>query len=223
MVDHRHRRSLPLFASLVVLILAEPYAPDGVSGHLILLLFNSFTLAAGVYAVSGRRRDVWAAVTIAVAQVAFALASILAPSSGVQAPALGLLCLFYVFTMVQVLRYVLRPAEVTGDTLVGAASVYLLAGLAWGVLYALAEYLAPGSFELGESGIPPGEPAVSEFMYFSFVTLTTLGYGDMTPITQAVRSFVMLEAVAGQFFLAVLVARLISLYRPKPSLGEDRT
>ena len=222
MVDQRRRRSLPLFASLIALIVVEPNVPDGVSGQLIWLVVNSVTLAAGVYAVSERKRDVWAAVTIAVAQVAFASASILSPSLGVQAPALGLLCLFYVFTLVQVLRYVLRPADVTSDTLVGAASVYLLAGLAWGVLYALAEYLAPGSFHFGEFAIPPGEPAVSEFRYFSFVTLTTLGYGDMTPIARAVRSFVMLEAVAGQFFLAVLVARLISLYRPQSAPSEDR-
>ncbi len=131
-----------------------------------------------------------------------------------------MLGLFCIFTLVEVLRFVLRPARVTADTLAGAVSAYLLAGLAWGALYALARFVLPGSFDMGGLDAPSSGPEVAAFMYFSLVSLTTLGCGDMTPIAPAVRPLVITEAVAEQFFLAALVARLISSYRPNRI--EDR-
>lgn len=120
--------------------------------------------------------------------------------------AIVLFIVFYVFTLIHVLAYVLRGVEITRDKLYGAISVYLLVGLAWAAAYALLQAVAPGSFTSASD-----KP---DLIFFSFVTLTTLGYGDITPVTGPARSLALLEAVTGVLYLAVLVARLVSAYRP---------
>lgn len=103
-------------------------------------------------------------------------------------------------------RYALRAGDVDAERIFAALDVYLLAGLTFGVAFRLVEQFAPGSF----GGPHAGEPA--SFIYFSFVTIATLGYGDIVPLSGPARALAILEAVGGQMYLAVLVARLVSLY-----------
>lgn len=97
-----------------------------------------------------------------------------------------------------------------------AMSAYLLLGVAWSFFYALVENITPGAFDFGsliahvESGAPHGELRL--FSYYSLVTLSTLGYGDITPVTPLARSLSAMEAVTGQLFIAVLPARLVGLH-----------
>ncbi len=90
----------------------------------------------------------------------------------------------------------------------GAISVYLLIGVCFAHFYALVFNLDPGSFRGIEEGVATG----TSFVYFSFVTLTTLGYGDITPLTRWGGSIAILEAVVGQLYLTVLVARLVGMH-----------
>ena len=148
------------------------------------------------------------AVLIGLPQLTFALLERLFPSQPFALPSLLLLALFYTYTIVRVLSYVLRTGDVTRDRLYGAVSVYLLLGVAWASVYAFVEALQPGSFAAANP-----TPRI-DFIYFSFVTLTTLGYGDITPVTDRAHSLALLEAVTGVLYIAVLIARLVSLYRP---------
>ncbi len=111
---------------------------------------------------------------------------------------------------------VMRPQRAVGDRIVGAICVYLMIGLAWAKVYETLEAVVPGSF-----GFPahthPSTVSLAHFTYLSFVTLTTLGYGDITPTTAVARTLAWLEAVTGQLYLAITVARLVAL-----SLGETR-
>jgi hypothetical protein len=121
--------------------------------------------------------------------------------------------------IVVVLSRVLDRGLVTVDKVCGAISVYLLMGMAWGMIYVLISILQPGSFhlpELNTAGV--FEPAqgrydisLADFIYLSFVTLSTLGYGDITPTTIPAQTVVWMEAILGQIYLAVLIARLVSL------------
>ena len=105
----------------------------------------------------------------------------------------------------------------TRDTIVGGICVYLMLGILFGELCGLVEFLVPGSFAV--AGLPLEEVAVaradearySRFLYYSFVTLTTVGFGDVTPLSAPARSLAVLEAVTGQVYLAVFVARLVGL------------
>ena len=95
----------------------------------------------------------------------------------------------------------------TSNVVYDAVVIYLLIGITWSDVYAVLEHLPPGSFNLaGASAIE-----VPAFTYYSFVTLTTLGYGDVTPLTDQARSLAILEAVIGQLYMTVLVARLVGL------------
>ena len=96
------------------------------------------------------------------------------------------------------------------NRLVGAACIYLLSGSLWGILYFLLNVISPGSFAgiVGETW----SEQLNEFTYHSFVTLTTLGYGDITPVAPVARTLNYLEAVLGQMYLTVLVAALVGIH-----------
>jgi hypothetical protein len=105
------------------------------------------------------------------------------------------------------LRAALRHGAVDAERIYAALSVYILAGLAFAVVYWTYEQVWPGSFRMAS-----GELSLWRMIYFSFVTLASLGYGDIVPISDAARGMAILEVVSGQMYLAVLVARLVSLY-----------
>jgi voltage-gated potassium channel len=124
---------------------------------------------------------------------------------------------FLGITVVVILRQVLSATRVTNDTISGAICGYLLFGIMFAFLYALIELLFPGSY------IIDGKPLhahlgsfyyqhqISTLIYYSLITLATVGYGDIVPVTLPARVLAALEAIAGQFYIAILIARLVSI------------
>jgi hypothetical protein len=119
---------------------------------------------------------------------------------------LGLWTLIGLLAAVAALRFAIGATQVDAEHLYAALSAYLLAGIYFGLCYWILEQLKPGTFSF------PGEFSQASAIYFSFVTLATLGYGDIAPRADVARSIAIVEGVGGQLFLAVLVARLVSLY-----------
>jgi voltage-gated potassium channel len=123
------------------------------------------------------------------------------------------LILLVAFFSVTILGYVLRGGRVTADKIFAAICVYMLIGYAWAFGYALLDELAPGAFgNLPETGLHDYVARVAQLRYFSFMTLTTVGYGDIVPRSAMARTMAMLEAVMGQIYLTVLIARLVGLH-----------
>jgi hypothetical protein len=124
-----------------------------------------------------------------------------------------LLAGFYAFAVALILRNIFQAAAITRDDVLGAVCGYLLAASAWGSIYAVTAILVPGSFaispDLNDVGSDQGRIAL--FSYFSVVTLTTMGYGDITPVRPPADVLAMLEAIFGQFYIAVVVAQLVGL------------
>jgi voltage-gated potassium channel len=123
--------------------------------------------------------------------------------------------LFLLFVTSSLLRSVLRQREITGETISMAISIYLLLGFTWALLYGVIFQLHPDSFgglavaQPGRSvGIPHLFPVLA---YFSLTTLSTIGFGDITPLTLQARYAAVAEGITGQFYLAILVARLVGL------------
>ena len=114
------------------------------------------------------------------------------------------------FSAFKLLSFLMQVQKVSQDTINAALGVYLSLGVAWGMVYIVLEILAPGAFRIAEFAREP-QAMVLEMVYFSMVTLTTLGYGDITPVTPLAKNLSALEAVIGQIYLTVLVARLVSL------------
>jgi hypothetical protein len=108
---------------------------------------------------------------------------------------------------------------VTAELILGAINVYLMIGMAFAFLYGLIEHLQPGSFT-GLAAFSGAPERVIEFVYFSFVTMTTLGYGDVSPLTSYAMTASYAEAMFGQLYLAILVARLVGLYIARPRGAE---
>jgi voltage-gated potassium channel len=105
--------------------------------------------------------------------------------------------------------FIFRESRVTKDVLFAAIIVYLMMGIMWAGVYAFLSKIDPSSFEIGS--LEKKDPNLI-FTYYSFVTLTTLGYGDITPMTDITYALAILEAIIGQLFLTVLVARLVALH-----------
>ena len=111
--------------------------------------------------------------------------------------------------MVLILLEIARSSEVSKETIFAAVVAYLLIALMWSFLYMILELAEPGSFSL------PGQSSRQETMhyeYFSFITITTLGYGDITPLTNRASALALLEALIGQIYMVVLVAWLVGMY-----------
>jgi len=122
--------------------------------------------------------------------------------------------MFFGFVTWNELRAVLRQKEITGESISMAISVYLLFGATWSFLYDIIYQLQPMAFSLNGAVSPlvaHGHPVFPVLGYFSFITLTTVGYGDIAPVTLQARYAALAEGVAGQFYLAILVARLVSM------------
>jgi hypothetical protein len=126
----------------------------------------------------------------------------------------GLRVLFPAFAVAVILRNIFAEKTIAVDQVLGAVCGYLLAGAAWAHVFVLAEILAPGSFsmssELGK-GFSGWHGRDALFYYFSLVTLTTMGYGDVTPVRAPATVLVTLEAIFAQFYLAVVVAQVVGL------------
>ena len=126
--------------------------------------------------------------------------------------------LFYGMVAYELLVDILsKESRIDMNLINGAISVYLLMGICFSHLYALIFALDPEAFR----GIAEGAATGTQFVYFSFVTLTTLGYGDITPVSSWGGSFAMLEALLGQIYLTVLVARLVGMHISQASPSQD--
>lgn len=212
-------RLLYLFVALVLLVVVHPFFEASPARRPVLLLAALAIPIAGVYAVSDRRRNLVVAAVLCVPGILGSiqvLAGIPILPGGIVTVvvSLGSVLLFYAFTLAVVVAHVLSRETISGDTLFGAAAVYLLLGLTWMLACMLLEAVQPGSFN-----IPTQNPNFADFLYYSFVTLTTLGYGDITPATARARSLALMEAVTGVLYIAFLVARLVSLYGGPSSSG----
>jgi len=131
--------------------------------------------------------------------------------------------LLFAFVTLSTLRGVLRQKAVTGETISMSISVYLLFSFTWTLLYVVIFLLQPGAFSIAGLAAPiPGHPTDPQPMfpilgYFSLITLSTVGYGDITPMTLQARFAAAAEGIAGQFYLAILVARLVGMQMSQPS------
>jgi hypothetical protein len=124
---------------------------------------------------------------------------------------------FYAFTTVAVFIEVIRTRRVTSDTMYGAVCVYLLVGMTFGSLYDLIETIHPGSFQINVETAVPAEIRWRTLIFYSFMTLTTIGLGDVTPTTVQAQSLTSIEGVIGVLYLAVLIARIVGIYARRTS------
>jgi hypothetical protein len=218
-------RSLSVMLLLLVLhfFVLAPGTFLGRTFQAFAALFLSLALLAGILALVQQRLVRRLGVLLVGGTIAFRIASLVgdAPWLLVSDTLFTLLSLTALIAIV--FRIVSREGPVSAHRVRGAIALYLLIAMLFAFLYGLAEELAPVAFNIPGSradGVARGET----FYYFSIVTLTTVGYGDITAVHPFVRSLVMLEALIGQLYPAVLLARLVTLELEtrRSGSGQDR-
>ncbi len=173
-------------------------------------------MLAAVNAVSESRRRALLFAAIAIVIFGGRLASAYGPRetivNRVEAGTSVVASMFLAMTIYVAMRAVLRADRIQGDTVLGAICVYLMIGYMWANFYSIVELAVPGSFNFPDYARPLPGSVIPEytFGYYSFVTLTTLGYGDITPISYRARTLSWMEAVVGVAFMATTIAFLIS-------------
>ena len=205
------QRYAVLFYTLLFTMVASPLvAVLDLSGTLIDLFLGANLLAAALPVNAGLHRRLFLAAII----LGWLARSVTAwfDNPIIAAWTLGFWTLIGLSAAANALRFAMRARQVDSEHVYAALSAYLLVGVFFGLFYWVIEDIVPGTFNASA-----GFSRMSA-IYFSFVTLATLGYGDIVPRTDVARGLAILEGVGGQLFLAVLVARLLSLYSTRPRI-----
>jgi len=208
-------RFLALLLTLVMLLVVYPVLSDVFDARLLLDALLSVVFLCGSLVIFSQRHLRLVALVLGIPTLAGLWTGYAFPGLPRQPLALGFhVCavLFFGFTVAVILLAVHKEETVSADAIYGAFCGYLLTGLLFGHLYGLVESLSPGSFQGNAdftAKLQDEDHRHFVLTYFSFVTLTTVGYGDITPSKNAGRGLAVVEAIMGQFYIAVLVAELI--------------
>jgi voltage-gated potassium channel Kch len=203
-----------LLITLLAMFFILPLVPAEI--RIIDRLMNAFWILVLIScmraAVDSRRFRVFV-ILLGVLNVVFSVIDAIDPltNMGLVVVELSIRLLYYTLIFFIIMRRVLDSTPVTTDKIFGAVSAYLLIGVIWAILFALFQFVNPGSFSIPEHMVSEKAWGIWS-IYFSFVSLTTIGYGDITPLTPAAQIYAFLEAVCGQIFLTVLIARLVALH-----------
>jgi len=196
---------------LVLTTLILPVIALSHAGQLALSLAFALTLVFGAFATIHHRALIYLVFGLTIATFTSDLMVELDPSHALTAlnTALRVACLSILFCMT--LMRTLRPGRITGYRVLGGIAGYLLIGLIWAYAYQLLMQGAPSAiyFDPGVGESLPGQPG--HLIYFSFTTLTTVGFGDVHPVTPVARSLTMAEALVGQLYIAILIASLVGM------------
>ncbi len=223
------RRHTALLMAIVALFMVRPLIGDGGLASAAFSIAILMLLILALYAIQAdelvgerealvaqRRRRSMIGWALAVPATAERLAVLLVPSPALYLAGSILWLVLFIFITWRLLRGVLRQREITSETISMSISVYLLLGFTWGLFYILLHHVQPLAFSLGspptpDSGGSSEQKVFPVLIYFSLTTLSTIGFGDITPVSLQARYAAVAEGITGQFYLAILVARLVGM------------
>jgi hypothetical protein len=198
-----------VFLCLAIFVGAPLLATEKIGAFVFDLLF-SLLVVSGVVTVARRPLLIAIVSAIALATMVLRWSSYGSPSSTTRVWAVGLSILLLSVLAWLVLVQVFREGPITSQRIQGAIVVYLLIGLAFAQGYEVVYYLVPNAFQMAQPAAAVSRQPYS-LLYYSFVTMTTIGYGDILPLHPAARSLAVAEGLAGPLYLAILIARLVSM------------
>lgn len=208
----------PLSVLFVTLLVIFVYMPIDIQLPISLFaLMFSVILVAAVWAVRGQHRFLVGAVVLAILSVSTGWAVTFIPDPPLWLEVLTQVCaaVFVLYTIVALLERIVHQSSVNIHTISAGLSLYLLIGIFFGLVYTVVQILQPSAFASAAGELEQFTRAVDLFpvlLYFSFMALTTLGLGDIYPTIPLTRSIAILEAIAGQIYLVVMLALLVSTF-----------
>jgi hypothetical protein len=213
---NRIRPDLLLLLSLLLMIVLHPVLDHGTLRRLFteMLIFVPVLLAT--LRLSQIKTRLWPSVSLMIAATGLAVLSNLWPNPVVIVAKWGALAVFFALTVVGLFSFLRNAREVTETHLFTAVSIYLLLGILWFSVYCAIDTYQPGSILQGGSLLEHRE---NQLLYFSLITLSTIGYGDIVPVGPEVRMLAALEGIVGVLYVAITVAILVSAFHAP----RDRT
>ena len=210
-----------LLVAIVVLLAVVPFLPGEARDGLWTRVVWTSLIVAGLFRASERRFFLWSALFVAVPSLVYRWFAL--PGDAVLAPVL--VAVFVFLVAAHILADIFARNQIGFDQIVGGINVYLLIALAFARLHLAAALHRAEAYMMGEFPLPEwcamaGEGLEDTLLYFSFTTITTLGYGDVRPASHLARVLATGEAVLGQLFIAILIARLVSIYSRPVRGGE---
>lgn len=210
----RAKPARTLFGSLVVTIFLAPILNETPLGGIVISVLVSVVLLSALNLVAERRLFLGIGLGLFLPSLALIWAGVGLNVAELLGVGRILSVLFLTVTMGAILHRVLRARQVTAEVLYAAVSVYLLIGLVGAFAFSALLVWQPGALDVRLVPIPPEEEGAlkADLLYYSFVTQTTLGYGDILPVTALARMTAIFLAIGGVLYLAVLVATLVGVY-----------
>jgi hypothetical protein len=210
----RQLRRLPnllLLLALLAQVLAWPWLEGISGGRLVLVAFDWVILVLALRAARATGAEARLGWFLLAPAVLLHAAEVVSGGSGLYVASQLAQAAFHGFVVSCLLRYVLRDDVMTLDELWALASLYVLLAFVFAYVYAVIEHLAPGAFFINPTNNPDGLTGWWELLYFSFTCLTSVGFGEITPVHDVARSVVMLQQVTGVLYLAIVISRLIGM------------
>ena len=204
----KNNRFLVLLISLILLFVSFPLVEGSAVAKLIVNLLFILIIFSGVLAISDTRRPLLISLFMALLTVIFRWTHYFYDLDLWFLLELCTNVIFWAYISVHLLKFILNQRIITPELIYAAISVYFIFGLSWASIYQLIDFKSLNSFSISNA-VASQQDQFFQMWYFSMVTLTTLGYGDISPVTMTARVFVVLESVLGQFYLAILIASLV--------------
>ena len=201
-----------LFILLVALVFLYPFLKDSRINTVILNSIFTFILIAIVYGIREKRWIIYIGMIFGVPWLAVVWINLRFNLLVLSVVSAVLMTFLFSYTLAILVRHIIEAKEISADLLFGAGCIYMLIGFAWSGVCITIELIRPASFlQITPEGYKPVSHS-SELVYYSFTTLTTLGYGDITPQLPLTRSFAILEAITGVLFMGILIGTLVGIF-----------
>jgi hypothetical protein len=210
--NDRKYHLLYLFILLVALIIVFPVLKGSRTQAVMLNSTFSFILTAILYGIGEKRRIIYIGMIIGIPWLATVWINLRFDIDVLRIASALLMTVLFSYTLIILVQHIVEAKEISADLLSAAGCIYMLVGFAWSGIYITMELIKPGSFlQVTADGYRRVDHS-HDLVYFSFITLTTLGYGDITPQTSLARSFAILEAIGGVLFMGILIGTLVGVF-----------
>jgi len=219
---HQIGRFRFLLLSLMMMIGLRPLLDEwigaGIWADILTDIFFACILMSGLLALSGQPRQLRVALLLFTAIILLRVLDYMLEIQVLESLQLGLSAVFLIQLLFMIWIHIEKENEVTIDLIMAAASAYILLGFVWAYAYYLLEIFHPHSFKASENM----SDDIWNFYYYSFVTLNTVGYGDIVANTKSARALSILEATTGQLYLAIMISRLVGLHASQSGIGKGK-
>ncbi|MES2661292.1 MAG: ion channel [Verrucomicrobiota bacterium] len=221
----RHHRvwkysSIHLLCALVLMLAATPFIEESRNGKFIETVLMTLVLISAGLAVGGQRRVLVMAIILLIPTIAANWTHHLFPGLVSPAAHLGCCIVFIGFIVFSILRFIMRASRVDSQVISAAISIYILIGLLWTFAYLIVGHYTPAAFTIHTESGDPQTMTNFNALYFSYSSLSTLGFGDIIPVSKVARTLAFMEAMTGMLYVAILISRLVSMYAPATASAD---